>query len=203
MDALASFLLAAFALTGSPGPNTRSAAAVEASFGRLKGLKYMAGLNAGVAIVLLIVGSGISGAILAVPGIAPAITTLAVIYFLYLAWRIATAPPLSALPDTANDTQRDTAPHWYAGVFLSLANPKAYAAMAALFSGYTLLSDAPLTDGLTKAVVIMAVICIVNFIWLSVGAGLAQVMQNPRASRVVNVSFAALLLISVALVAVG
>lgn len=198
-DALVSFLIAAFALTGSPGPNTLSLAAVGASFGRAKGLRYMIGLSAGVGVVILIVGSGVSGAVMALPGIAPVITTLAVLYFLYLAWRIATAPPLSTLPDDGGGD----GPQWYAGVLLSLANPKAYAAMAALFSGYTLLPGSPLWDGVTKAAVVMGVICIVNFTWLSAGAALARHLQDPRASRVVNFTFAALLLASVVLVALG
>ncbi|KRS16282.1 LysE family translocator [Roseovarius indicus] len=198
-DELASFLIAAFALTGSPGPNTLSVAAVGASFGRLKGLNYMLGLSAGVGLVIVIVGTGISGAILAIPGLAPLITAAAVLYFLYLAWRIATAPPLSGLPDET----RARAPRWYAGVLLSLSNPKAYAAMGALFSGYTLLPGAPVQDGLTKAAIVMVVILIVNTLWLSVGAGLAQTLRNPKASRMVNIAFAVLLLASVALVAFG
>ncbi|WP_422029291.1 LysE family translocator [Roseovarius sp.] len=196
-DILASFLIAAFALTGSPGPNTLSVAAVGASFGRLKGFEYMLGLSAGVGLVIVIVGTGISGAILAIPGLAPVITGAAVLYFLYLAWRIATAPPLSALPDE----NRPRAPRWYAGVLLSLSNPKAYAAMGALFSGYTLLPGAPVEDGLTKAAIVMGVILIVNFLWLSIGATLARTLQHPRASRAVNIAFAVLLLASVALVA--
>lgn len=199
MDTLASFLVAAFALTGSPGPNTLSVAAVGASFGRLQGLAYMLGLDLGVALVIAIVGTGISGTLLALPGIAPAVTVLAALYFLYLAWRIATAPPLSALPGE----RRTTPPPWYAGVLLSLANPKAYAAMAALFSGYTLLPGAPVQDGLAKAAVVLAVILLVNFLWLSAGAGLARVLRTPGLSRAVNIAFAALLLVSVALVGFG
>lgn len=88
-------------------------------------------------------------------------------------------------------------------MLLSLSNPKAYAAMGALFSGYTLRPGAPVQDGLTKAAIVMAVILIVNFLWLSVGATLAQTLRNPKASRAVNITFAVLLLASVALVALG
>ncbi|WP_120501814.1 LysE family translocator [Roseovarius sp. EL26] len=198
MDALASFLLAAFALTGSPGPNTLSAAAVGASFGRLNGLKYVTGLSAGVGLVILITGTGVSATILALPGIAPMITVCALIYFLYLAYKIATALPLNTPTQEAS-----TAPTWYAGVFLSLANPKAYAAMAALFSGHALLHDNALADAAIKAALALIVVCIVNLLWLSVGAGLAQYLQNPRTSRMINVSFALLLLLSILAVTLG
>ena len=97
----------------------------------------------------------------------------------------------------------DTAPRWYAGLFLSLANPKAYAAMAALYSGYTLLPDSPVADAFWKGGLAILTVCAVNFTWLSIGAGLARTLQNPRASRAVNITFALLLLISVALVALN
>ncbi len=199
MDALFSFLLAALVLTGSPGPNTLSAAAVGASFGRLRGLEYVAGLSLGVGLVIVIVGTGVSGAVLAVPGLAPVITALAAFYFVYLAWRIATAPPLG----TVAQHNPGRGPRWYAGVLLSLANPKAYAAMAALFSGHVLLPGRLLADGMLKAGLIMAVILTVNVLWLSTGAALARRLQSPRESRIVNVTFAALLLVSVAVVALG
>ena len=73
--------------------------------------------------------------LLALPGAAPLVTLAAAAYFLWLAWRIATAPPLTASPAGPG-----TAPRWYEGAGLSLVNPKAYAAMAALFSGHVLLA---------------------------------------------------------------
>ncbi len=196
MENLSAFLLAAFALTGSPGPNTLSAAAVGASFGRVRGLKYMAGLDLGVMLVALIVGSGVSGMILALPGVTPVITALAVLYFLYLAWKIATAPPMGQLAQTDS-----TPPRLIDGVFVTLANPKAYAAMAALFSGYVLIAGNPLIDGLWKAGLILGVIVIVNFLWLLTGAELARHLRSPRAARGVNITFALLLLASVATLA--
>lgn len=196
MENLTAFLLAAFALTGSPGPNTLSAAAVGASFGRVRGLRYMAGLNLGVMLVALVVGTGISGAILALPGVTPVITALAVLYFLYLAWKIATAPAIGQLEDTSA-----TPPRLIDGVVVTLANPKAYAAMAALFSGYVLIAGDPVLDGLWKALLILGVIIIVNFLWLVTGAELARHLRSPRAARTVNIGFALLLLVSVATLA--
>jgi len=197
MDAIWSFLITAFVLTGSPGPNTLSVSAVGATFGRKQGLGYMAGLNLGVGLVILIVGSGISGAMLALPGVKPVITGLAIAYFLYLAFRIATAPPLSH----QSGQHVTSAPRWFEGVFLSLANPKAYAAMAALFSGHVLVENHALLDGIWKAALAMVVIIIVNFCWLLTGTAMARFLQDPRISRLINITFATLLLLSVVIVA--
>ena len=193
MDAVFSFVISAFALTGSPGPNTLSLAAVGASFGRARGMAYLAGLTLGVMLVVVLVGSGLSGLVLALPGVRPVVSVLAAVYFLYLAWKIATAPPLGAPSATA------AAPRWYAGVFQSLSNPKAYAAMAALFSGHVLYPNLPLQDALSKAALVASVILVVNLAWLTIGAALTHVLRAPRAARAVNIAFALLLLISVAL----
>jgi threonine/homoserine/homoserine lactone efflux protein len=45
----------------------------------------------------------------------------------------------------------------------------------------------------------MIIILAVNVAWLLVGAGLARYLRSPRASRVLNLTFAGLLLLSAAL----
>ncbi|MEO0382253.1 MAG: LysE family translocator [Pseudomonadota bacterium] len=202
LTATLSFLLAALALTGSPGPNTLSMAAVGASFGRLRGVEYMVGLNLGMVVVIALVGTGMAGIVLAVPGLAPIVTVLAAVYFLYLAYRIATAPPLkAATPDDSAPTK--PAPRWYEGFGLSLVNPKAYAAMAALFSGHVLVDGNQMADSLWKAGLLIATITVVNIAWLSVGAAMTSALQDPRTSRTVNIAFAILLLLSVAYAILG
>lgn len=191
MESLGAFILAALALTGSPGPNTLSLAAVGAAFGRVRGLRYMMGLTLGVAAVIAIVGSGISGVLFALPGVAPVITVMAGIYFVYLAYRIATAPPLHSGGDPGSE------PKWFEGAILSLVNPKAYAAMAAMYSGFTLVAADPLADALIKAALLMLTIIAVNISWLFIGAGLTRYLQNERMSRAINVTFAVLLIVSV------
>lgn len=198
LTATLSFLLAALALTGSPGPNTLSMAAVGASFGRLRGIEYMVGLNLGMVVVIALVGTGMAGIVLAIPGLAPIVTVLAVAYFLYLAYRIATAPPLQAPATKDRAAPTKPQPRWYEGFGLSLVNPKAYAAMAALFSGHVLVEGNQLADSLWKAGLLIATITVVNIAWLSVGAAMTSALQDPRISRMVNITFAILLLLSVA-----
>ncbi len=194
MDGLLSFLLAALALIGSPGPNTLSLAAVGASYGRIRGLEYMLGLILGMVGVIVIVGTGLAGMLLALPGFAPVVTILAVGYFLYLAYKIATAPPLAQ--KTSNTSGRS--PRWYVGTGVSLVNPKAYAAMAAMFSGHILVAGDPLADSLWKAAILLATISVVNILWLSLGAAMTRFLQSEKTSRIVNIAFAILLLVSVA-----
>ncbi|MCW9033965.1 MAG: LysE family translocator [Rhodospirillales bacterium] len=195
METIGPFILAALALTGSPGPNTLSLAAVGAAYGQKRGLRYMLGLNLGMAGVILIVGSGVSGFLFALPGAAPVITVIAGLYFIYLAYRIASAPPLKAT------MKQDSEPKWFEGTFLSLINPKAYAAMAAMFSSFILVAENRVMDSFFKAAVLMLVLIVVNICWLYAGSILTNFLKHDRLSRAINVMFAGLLIISVLITA--
>jgi len=191
VEALPGFLLAAVALAGSPGPATLSLTATGAAFGARRGAGYLAGIVAGMVAVMAIVASGVVGLLLAVPGATPVVTGLAAAYFLYLAWRIATAPPL------ADDDGQRRAPTFAAGLLLSLVNPKGYAAMAALYSGFVLVHDRLALDVAAKMAVLVLIITAVNVAWLFAGAALTRLFRRPRTNRAINVAFAVLLVASV------
>ena len=191
MEGLPGFILAALALCGSPGPATVSLAATGAAFGSLRGLAYMVGIDAGMVVVMAVTAAGVTSLVLAIPGAAPVIALLAALYFIHLAWRIATAPPL------AQDAAQGSEPSFAAGVFLSLINPKGYAAMAALFSGFVLLRGRPELDAAFKLAVLTAMVAAVNAAWLFAGAALTRFFRDPRTSRLINVTFAVLLVASV------
>jgi threonine/homoserine/homoserine lactone efflux protein len=193
MDGLPAFLLAAVALAGSPGPATLSLTATGAAFGARRGAAYLAGIVIGMVAVMLVVASGLVGLLLAVPGATPVVTVLAAAYFLYLAWRIATAPPLAA------DTAERRTPTFAGGLLLSLINPKGYAAMAALFSGFVLVQERLALDVAAKMAVLVLIITAVNVAWLLAGAALTRFFRDPRSNRAINVAFAVLLVASVAL----
>jgi threonine/homoserine/homoserine lactone efflux protein len=193
MDQLPGFVLAAVALAGSPGPNTLSLTAASAAFGPRRVAGYFTGLLAGMVLVMAIVASGLVGLLLAIPGVSPFVVGAAALYFVYLAWRIATAPPLG---DSAGQGRPPT---FVAGVMLSLVNPKGHAAMAALFSSFVLVHDRLAIDALCKTAVLVVVIAVVNLAWMFAGALLTRFFRDPRTNRIVNVTFAVLLLASVAL----
>lgn len=179
MEGLLGFVLAGIALAGSPGPATLSLAATGAAFGARRGLGYMAGIVIGMVAVMGITATGVVGVLLAAA------------YFAYLAFRIATAPPL-----TESTQQRQ--PSFGGGVFLSLVNPKGYAAMAALFSGFVLIPERLELDVAAKVIVLAAIITAVNIAWLIAGAALTRFFQAPGTNRAINVTFAALLVAFVA-----
>jgi threonine/homoserine/homoserine lactone efflux protein len=193
MDGLAGFVIAALALAGSPGPATLSLTATGAAFGAGRGVAYLVGIVVGMVLVMAAVAGGLVGLLMAVPGVTPVVTVLAAAYFLYLAWRIAMAPPL-----TDAGTQR-RAPTFIAGLAMSLVNPKGYAAMAALYSGFVLVPERLGVDVAAKMAVLTLIIIAVNVGWLLAGAGLTRFFREPRSNRLINVVFAVLLVVSVVL----
>jgi threonine/homoserine/homoserine lactone efflux protein len=189
-DDLPGFVLAAFALTGSPGPANMGLAAAGAAFGVRRSLALSAGIISGVLAVLLVTATGLTGLVLAQPVLGPAVRVLAAAYMVYLAWAIATAPPLA-------DNVESRRPSFVGGLFLGVGNPKSYAAMAALFSGFV-LAERPELDVAAKALILAVIIAIVNVVWLLLGSALTRFFREPRANRAINILLAVLLLASVA-----
>lgn len=185
--------LAALPLMGSPGPATMSLAAVGAAFGARAGLPWLAGIVAGTFGVLLLIASGVTGLILAQPMLVTAITVLAAAYILYLAWRIATAPVGAAAGGTARTPS-------FPGAFaLAIANPKAFAAIGAVYAGHSVVPDTLLPDAAAKVAALTLVIVAVNATWLIFGSVLSAKLRDPRTGRIANIAFALMLIVSVAL----
>lgn len=192
MEGVLGFAMAGIALAGSPGPATLSLAATGAAFGVRRGLGYMSGIIIGMIAVMGVVATGMVGVLLALPGAWPVVTAMAAAYFAYLAFRIAMSPPLSEHGDERRQ------PSFTGGLFLSLVNPKGYAAMAALFSGFVLVRGKLELDAAAKVIVLVAIITGVNMAWLFAGAALTRFFRQPRTNRVINLAFAILLVASVA-----
>lgn len=191
MEGLFGFMLAGFAMVASPGPATMSLAATGAAFGARRGLGFLAGLVIGMVFVMGIIATGVMGVMLALPGAAPVLTIMGATYIIYLAYRIATAPPLTE----AENQHRQ--PSLFGGVFLNLVNPKAYAVMAALFSGFVLVDGALYLDAALKFIILLTILSLSNTAWLFIGAALTRFARDQGISRAINVTFAILLVVSV------
>ena len=155
-------------------------------------LPYLAGLVAGTAVVLLAVAAGITAALLAVPALSTVLIAVSAAYILWLAYHIATAPPLGAPAAGA------AAPSLAAGALLGVANPKAWVAIAAVFASSTLASSA-VADAAAKVALLSAMIVLIHVAWLAATVSLAPLLRDPRRARAVNVTLAAALVAATAL----
>lgn len=184
-------VLASLAIMGSPGPATISLTAAGSTYGVRRSLGYLAGIVAGTTIVLLAVASGITVTLLAVPGLRLVLVGVSVAYILWLAYHIATAPPLGAAAATP--------PTLAGGTVFGLANPKAWIAIAAVFASAHLAGRAALDAG-AKVALLIPMIVLINTTWLLAGAWL---MRAPGRARLVNAALAGALVAASALVLLG
>jgi len=183
-------LLTSLAIMGSPGPATISLVAASSAYGLRRSLLYLIGIIAGTTVVLGAVAAGITAALLAVPAIGSILIAISVIYILWLAYHIATAPPLS-------ESTASKAPSLVGGALLGVANPKAWVAIAAVFASAHLSSSAT-TDAVAKIAVLIMMIIVINATWLLAGQSLAPLLQDPRQARVVNALLAVGLVVATA-----
>jgi threonine/homoserine/homoserine lactone efflux protein len=186
---LLSLILASVVVMGSPGPSTMSVTAIGAAFGPRRSVGYFSGLVLGTIAVLAAVAAGLVSILLSVPRLAPVLLAVSAAYMIYLAFRIATAPPLSKRSDTIS------APSFTAGFLLAIANPKAYVAIAAVFAGSTLATDATL-DAIFKTMVLALMIVAIHACWLLAGASFSRLFYDPVSSRIANIVFAAALVVT-------
>jgi len=187
LQSLLTLVVASTVVMGSPGPSTMSATAVGAAFGLRRAMPYVSGLMLGTAAVLAAVAAGIMAMLLSAPALARLLIYASAAYILYLAWRIATAPPVSA---QAADVP---SPTFMPGFLLAIANPKAWFAIAAVFSASTLFAGSRTIDATLKVAVLALMIVVIHIAWVLAGASLSRVLRDPVASRIANIVFAVIL----------
>ena len=189
-SALPALLLTSLAIMGSPGPATISLTATGVAFGVRRSARYLAGVITGTIVVLVMVAAGLTGALLALPAVRPAFIVVAAAYILYLAYHIATAPPLAADRDAP-------APSLAGGLLLGVANPKAWVAIAAVFVSARIAAHTVVDAGVKVAALALMVV-VINAGWLVAAAWVAPALRDPVRSRRANVGLAAALVVSTA-----
>lgn len=187
MDWIATGLLAlaALALLGSPGPGIAALVAVGRAFGVRGGLRFYAGLQAGLALAAAIAAGGFFTLLELFPRAQAVMSAVAVAYLLFVAWQVATAPVGA---ERRGDGHQASLLN---GLGLGLSNPKAYAAFVSLFASYTLIEPGGLADSLTKWLVVVAVMAAVDLAWLLAGVLIGRVSLSHRQERTFNAALAA------------
>jgi hypothetical protein len=86
-----------------------------------------------------------------------------------------------------------------AGFLLGVTNPKAYLAFASLLASYTLIKGSIQQDTFTKWILLVAVMIVVDIVWLCVGVSLRGLTLSPNRERVLNVTLGLTVLIAAGL----
>ena len=192
LESVGTLVLISLAIMGSPGPATISLIAAGSVRGVRRSFPYLFGIIVGTTLVLVAVATGITAALLAVPAIGSVLIWVSVAYVLWLAYHIATAPPLSKVTGASN------AFSFMGGALLGIANPKAWVGIAAVFASAR-LADATTTDAAAKVAVLTVMIIVICAMWLIAGTSIAPLLRDPRRARLVNAALAVVLVGATAL----
>jgi threonine/homoserine/homoserine lactone efflux protein len=184
--------LLGFAIAGSvtPGPNVLMVAAAAAGHGVRGVVPHMLGITFGFTAMLLIVGLGLAGPLAANPTVHAVLKLVAAAWLLWLAWKIATAPP------PGEGTARPPMGFVQAALF-QWVNPKAWMLAGAAMAAYTQAGTALLPQVLLIAGIFGAVSMPCLLVWAGLGAGARHILREARAIRRFNIAMGVLLALSV------
>jgi threonine/homoserine/homoserine lactone efflux protein len=189
LDTATFIALAIFALVSSitPGPNNLMLMASGTNFGFPRSYPHMLGVVLGYAAMLLIVGSGVGLAIHSSPTASLVLKVASSVYMLWLAWKIATAPPPSAEPRSGARPLT-----FLQACAFQWINPKGWA-MALTATAVYVPTQSPVAGLLVVALVFAVINLPVVGLWTGIGVQLRRLLDRPRTLRAFNGATALLL----------
>lgn len=192
------FAAAVFFLIVTPGPGVLTLAGVGSGFGWGAGLRFLGGLFIGTNAVALIVVSGLWAVVMAVPALRTVLAIASLLYFAYLAAKIALAGG-----GRIAFIEARRAPGFINGVLLQFINPKAYAVNTFLFTEFAFYPESLWVEAALKLLLINAIWLPIHLFWLGAGVGLRRLDLAPGVQRGINIGMAVSLITVVLLAALA
>lgn len=178
----------------TPGPSNALVMVAGARAGFAGGLPCLAGVVVGMALLMGGANLGLGGLVQASPNAVVVIKGAGTAFLLWLAWKVASAPPMS------DRVMGDAVGFWKALVF-QWVNPKSWIVSVSAAATYGAgLSSSPLVRAMWLATVFALAAALSCFVWLAFGASLQRWLTNETRSRWFNVSMGIALASSVVLV---
>jgi len=181
------FLLFAVVAAITPGPSNLILMSTGAAVGVCRGLPALLGQVVGMGLMLFLVAFGLGSLVLTNPLIIQGLKWCSIGLLLWLSWKIATAGRSEATE------VRVCVGFWQAAAF-QWANPKAWLVCAGAVGTY-FQAKAGNAAGQSISLALLFVVAALPscFVWLAAGASLQRFLHTGRASRIFNVTMAALI----------
>lgn len=187
-ETLAGLVGFAFVTSITPGPNNLMLMASGANFGFRRTLPHMLGIGIGFTLMVAVVGLGLAGVFQTSAMAQTVLKVLAVLYMLWLAWKIANAAPPE---DRAAEGRPIT---FVQAALFQWVNPKAWAMALTAVTVYA-------ASGTILAVLAVAAVfgainlpCVSS--WTVLGQQIRRFLTNPGRLRAFNIVMAVLLIAS-------
>jgi threonine/homoserine/homoserine lactone efflux protein len=187
------FMVFAAVAAITPGPSNVMLTVTGALVGVARGLPCLLGVASGMALMMFVVAFGVGAIVVAHPLVLIAAKWSGAAFLLWLAWKIANAPPGSASGEGENAIG-------FAGAFaFQWLNPKSWLVSISA-SGTYLRPDGPaLIQAAWIAGLFFLVAIASGFAWLAFGTAMRRLLKSPRLQKAFNWGMAALLAASVLL----
>ncbi|MFC0267154.1 LysE family translocator [Kushneria aurantia] len=179
---LLSVILFAISATGTPGPNNVMLTASGARYGYRRTLPHIFGILLGGLVLFTALALGLGVLFERYPAVQNILKVAGALYLLYLAWKIASAPP----PQLEHQGDAKPLTLWQAALF-QFVNPKVWVMGLALMAGFLPSEGSPLLNALMLAFLIELVAFPCISMWAGFGTVIARFLETPRAWRIFNV----------------
>lgn len=185
--------LCAFAFVSSitPGPNNLMLMASGTNFGLVRTVPHMLGVTIGFVVMVVLMGAGLASVFAAFPVAHTVLKVVSLVYLLYLAWKIATAPA----PQAAAQTGGAKPFTFVQAALFQWVNPKAWAMVLTAVTAYTVPAQ-PVASLLLITLVFGLINLPSVWVWVFLGVQMRRFLDDPAKLRAFNITAALLLVAS-------
>jgi threonine/homoserine/homoserine lactone efflux protein len=182
----------------TPGPNNLMLMSSGTRFGFMPTLPHLLGVTLGFVFMIICVGAGLIRLFEIWPALHGVLKVASIVYLLWLAWKIASAPVTMAATPGAGDRPLT----FLQAALFQWLNPKAWTMALGAISAYV-----PATHPVSGLIVVAVVFGLVNLpscaTWAAMGVQLRRFMSDPAKLRLFNWAMAAALVASLVPVALN
>lgn len=178
----------------TPGPNNIMTLHSGARYGIPRTIPLILGIQIGFAIMISVIAYGSAVVLSQVDGAADTLRIVCFAYLLFLAWRIAGAPPPN-LDDSLHDEARPI--RMIEAMLFQWVNPKAWAVGVAAVGTYSFLFSGTVGTMLGFAGTFLLFGLPSSFLWATGGKVIARLLRTPAQYRAFSVGAAVLMVAAV------
>ncbi|WP_298609258.1 LysE family translocator [uncultured Thiothrix sp.] len=188
LQLIAAMFSFAFVTSVTPGPNNLMLLASGANFGFKRTIPHMLGIACGMILLLLVTLLGLGEIFNRLPSAQLALKVIGVLYLLWLAWKIASAPIAETGDNPKSEALSTAQPMrcWQAAAF-QFVNPKAWMMALGAVSSFTLTGEQYWLSGLALIIVFFLVNLPSISLWAGFGVVIQQFLSSARRKRQFNI----------------
>jgi len=191
---LLAFFIFAVTAAVTPGPSNVLVMTAGARSGIVGGLKCLFGVVAGMAMMMGTAVTGLGSVITTIPSLLVALKWIGSAFLLWLAWKVATAPPMRS------QLGEETIGFWKSMAFQWI-NPKSWIVSASAAASYgSAVQGTVFIRALSIASTFAIAATMACAVWLVFGVALKQWLGDEKNSRVFNMFMGILLAASVVMI---